>query len=123
VPSGSNSYEDSSGMYEPPRVSDGYFEVAVNTKQSSTSSILGDAEGANNGARGIAGGGFDRSRVMLRERCEYTELCRSRDFGGIGGAASEAGLVKLNAEDGLELVSEIGEEASERVGVVIGVGL
>jgi len=46
-----------------------------------------------------------------------------RDFGGIGGGAAKTGVLILNTDDGLELDSETGEDASERVGVEIGVVL
>jgi len=65
-------------------------------------------------------GGLEASRRMLRERWEKAKFCRSIDFGGIGGGTSEKVPMALHTEDGLELYSdETGEDASERVGVVI----
>jgi hypothetical protein len=72
--------------------------VAVNTNPSSSSSSDSFGVGGRgiNGARGMADGGLDASRLMLRDLCEYTEPWRR-------GAAPKAFKDVPNDETGLKL--------------------
>jgi hypothetical protein len=103
--------------------------VTVNTKPSSSSSSS-DSFGVGglgiNGARGMADGGLEASRFMLRDLCEYTEPCRrgADENAFMDGPNEDTGLKLPVVDGGRELEADSnGEKASEKVDkAVVGEG-
>jgi hypothetical protein len=93
--------------------------VAVNTRPSSSSSDSFGVGGLGiNGARGMADGGLEASRFMLRDLCEYTEPWRrGADEKAFKEAPNDDTGLKLPVVDGGRELEEDpnGEKASSKV--------
>lgn len=100
--------------------------MAVNTKPPSSSSDSFGVGGLGiSGARGMADGGLDASRFMLRDLCEYTEPCRrGADENAFKEVPNDEAGLKLPVVDGGRVleVDPNGEKASKSDNVVVGGG-